>query len=187
MTKSPNRRASVELGSRARLRPFHVAVSAEAFAAAQFARAGLDVSVQYGANQPEYDLMVADGSAMMKVSVKGSQDGAWGLTQSYVKKAQYHAAVEVWLARHKAKTIFCFVQFKEVTINEMPRLYLATPAEIATVLRSTGGESGSTTLYEDHTWTKRARAAGTQELIPVSWRFTEARARELLALLNPLS
>ena len=39
--------------------PRNVAVAAEAFAAAQFARLGFDVSVQYGANQPEYDLLSA--------------------------------------------------------------------------------------------------------------------------------
>ena len=34
---------------------WHVGVAAEACAAGQFARCGLDVSVQYGANQPAYD------------------------------------------------------------------------------------------------------------------------------------
>jgi hypothetical protein len=62
----------------------HVGVAAEAFAAALFARCGLDISVQYGANQPEYDLVVAQGERMLKVSVKGSKDGGWGLTQNYV-------------------------------------------------------------------------------------------------------
>jgi hypothetical protein len=42
-----------------RLSPFHVGVAAEAFAAGMFAQAGYDVSVQYGANQPEYDLLVS--------------------------------------------------------------------------------------------------------------------------------
>ncbi len=45
-------------------------LAAEAFAAAVFARCGCDVSVQYGANQPEYDLMVAKGEHVLKVSVK---------------------------------------------------------------------------------------------------------------------
>jgi len=40
---------------------WHVATAAEAVVAAQFARLGFDISVQYGANQPEYDLMVDDG------------------------------------------------------------------------------------------------------------------------------
>lgn len=52
-----------------------IGVAAEAFAAAQFARNGINVSVQYGANQPEYDLMVSKDDQILKVSVKGSQDG----------------------------------------------------------------------------------------------------------------
>jgi hypothetical protein len=53
---------------------WQVATAAEAFAAAQFARCGWDVSVQYGANQPEYDLVAVDGARMLKISVKGSKD-----------------------------------------------------------------------------------------------------------------
>jgi len=40
---------------------WQVATAAEAIAAAQFARLGYDVSVQYGANQPEYDLIISMG------------------------------------------------------------------------------------------------------------------------------
>lgn len=65
----------------------HIGVAAEAVAAAQFARVGFDISVQYGANQPEYDLAVIHGDEMLKVSVKGSKDGSWGLTQSLIKDA----------------------------------------------------------------------------------------------------
>ncbi len=54
--------------------------------AAQFALCGFDVSVQYGANQPEYDLMSSQKEIeLLKVSVKDSQDGSWGLTQSHMK------------------------------------------------------------------------------------------------------
>lgn len=93
---------------------FHVGVAAEATAAALFARCGLDVSVQYGANQPEYDLMVSRGAHLLKVSVKGSKDGGWGLTQSRMEpgKADYHGAIDRWLIRHKARTVLCFVQFQ---------------------------------------------------------------------------
>ena len=68
-----------------KLSPRNISVAAEAIAAAQFARCGFDVSVQYGANQPEYDLIIANGDALLKVSVKGSQDGGWGLTQSLLE------------------------------------------------------------------------------------------------------
>jgi hypothetical protein len=64
---------------------WQIAVAAEALAAAQFARCGFDVSVQYGANQPEYDLIVAKGERLLKVSVKGSHDSSWGLAQSYLQ------------------------------------------------------------------------------------------------------
>lgn len=64
------------MGNKTMFTSWHVAVAAEAFAAALFARCGVDVSVQYGANQPEYDLIVSQGERMLKVSVKGSQDGS---------------------------------------------------------------------------------------------------------------
>ena len=66
---------------------WQVSVAAESVVACMFARCGYDVSVQYGANQPEYDLIVAKRDKMLKVSVKGSQDGGWGLSQSYINKA----------------------------------------------------------------------------------------------------
>ena len=100
---------------------WQVATAAEAFAAAQFARCGWDVSVQYGANQPEYDLVAVDGERVLKVSVKGSQDGKWGLTQSYIENADYHGAADKWLAKHSKKTVFCLVQFKNTSIDELPR------------------------------------------------------------------
>ena len=110
---------------------WHVGVAAEAYTAAVFARYGYDVSVQYGANQPEYDLIAVSGDKMLKISVKGSQDGNWGLTQGYKKGCDYHEAISRWLAAHHKKTIFCLVQFQSTDPNDMPRIYLATPAEIA--------------------------------------------------------
>ncbi len=70
------------------MKSWYVGVVAEAFAAAQFARYTYDVSVQYGANQPEYDLIAVSGDKMLKISVKGSRDRSWGLTQSF-KKGRY--------------------------------------------------------------------------------------------------
>ena len=85
---------------------WHVGVAAEAYAAALFARYGYDVSVQYGANQPEYDLIAVSGDKILKISVKGSQDGSWGLTQSFKKDCDYHEAIAKWLDAHHKKTIF---------------------------------------------------------------------------------
>jgi len=159
---------------------WHVGVAAEAVAAALFARSGLDVSVQYGANQPEYDLIVVKGESLLKISVKGSKDGAWGLTQSYVKDADYHGAVDVWSLRHKSRTVLCFVQFKDVPFDQLPRVYLATPQEVARRLKETAKGRGDTTLYEKHVWGSRAHSAGTSETISEQWRFTLTRVEQLL-------
>jgi Holliday junction resolvase-like predicted endonuclease len=155
-------------------------VAAEAFAAAVFAQCGIDISVQYGANQPEYDLIVARGDQMLKVSVKGSKGGSWGLTQSYLKDANYHRAVDEWLGKHKKRTIFCLVQFQNVQVGEMPRIYLATSVEVARQLKAASGGRGDTILHEKHIRGARAAGAGTLEELPQEWRFSRARVEGLL-------
>lgn len=160
---------------------WHVGVAAEAFAAGLFARCGLDVSIQYGADQPEYDLIIASGDRMLKVSVKGSKDGSWGLTQSHLKEANYHGAIDLWLLRHKPRTVLCLVQFKGVEIHQLPRVYLATPREVGERLKETAKGRGDTILYEEHAWGIRAHAAGTTEKIPEKWRFCSQRVEELLS------
>ena len=158
---------------------WHIGVAGEAFAAAQFARYGIDVSVQYGANQPEYDLIATKGDKMLKVSVKGSQDGGWGLTQGYKKGCDYHEAIDKWLDAHGKKTIFCLVQFQKVADDQLPRMYLATPAEIAQALHDSRSSLGETVLRENHVWGERASAAGTVDKLPEEWLFTEERARQM--------
>lgn len=158
---------------------WHVGVAAEAFAAAQFARYTYDVSVQYGANQPEYDLIAVSGDKMLKISVKGSQDGSWGLTQGFKKGRTYREAVQEWLNRHHKKTIFCLVQFKNVGDDQMPRMYLASPQEIAEVLCREANGRGDTILYEHHEWSATASAYGTVDKLPDTWLFTKARADEM--------
>ena len=170
--------------SKQRLSQFHVGVAAEAFVAAQFARYGYDVSVQYGANQPEYDLIVAKGDKMMKVSVKGSQDGGWGLTMSHIKNADYHKAADDWLKKHGNKTVFALVQFKDVSINELPLLYLALPKEIANELKLSRKNLGDTVLRVHHVWGKTSPAYGTVDKIPAEWSFTSERIEHLLEQVN---
>lgn len=156
---------------------WHVGMAAEAFVAAQLARLRYDVSVQYGANQPEYDLIAVSGDKMLKISVKGSQDGGWGLTQSYKKGCDYHEAIQKWLDSHHKKTIFCLVQFQGTSEDEMPRMYLASPAEIAQVLNASAGGRGETILYECHKWGPRAAGSGTTDRIPEEWKLTAERAQ----------
>jgi len=159
---------------------WYIGIAAEAFAAAQFARYGVKVSVQYGANQPEYDLIAEKDDKMLKISVKGSQDGGWGLTQGFKKNCGYHEAIDRWLASHGKKTVFCLVQFQNVAENELPRMYLATPSEIADMLHASRAGNGETVLREHHIWGSRSIADGTTDIIPEEWLFTEERLNHLL-------
>ena len=158
---------------------WHIGVAAEAFVAAQFARYGFEPSVQYGADQPEYDLIAAKGDKMLKISVKGSQDGGWGLTQKYKKDCSYHEAIDRWLEAHHKGTVFCLVQFKGTSPNEMPRVYIATPKEIAERMKASAGGRGETILYENHTWGPRAAGYGTTYKIPDDWIISAERLREM--------
>jgi Predicted endonuclease distantly related to archaeal Holliday junction resolvase len=155
---------------------WHIGIAAEAFAAAQFARYGINVSVQYGANQPEYDLIASKGDTLLKVSVKGSQDGGWGLTQNYKKAScSYHEAVDAWLKNHGKKTIFCLVQFQNIKDEELPLIYLATPSEIAKAMKASRNGLGDTVLRVYHKWGGKAQAAGTVDTIPNEWLMTKKR------------
>ena len=162
------------------MKSFHVGIAAEAFAAGIFARTGCDVLVQYGANQPEYDLMVARDGRSLKISVKGSQNGGWGLVQSHKKGRSYTEAIDYWVSQQSTSIVFCLVQFKDVELTECPRVYLAGIGEVASMLKRSRGNIGSTRIREQWSY-KRGIAAGVIDAIPEEWKFTEARVSELLS------
>ncbi|MGG1486951.1 hypothetical protein ABEI56_23295 [Peribacillus castrilensis] len=156
-------------------------VAAESFTATLFAWAGYDISVQYGADQPEYDLVAVCGEKMVKVSVKGSQDGGWGLTQSYKKDRTYSEAIDFWVNKHKGRTIVSLVQFKGVDIEEgeMPRVYLATPQEIGEYMKQSRGGNGYTVAREFHKY-QSGIATGHIDQIPSMWKFSKQRIDQLI-------
>lgn len=163
-----------------KITPHQVSVAAEAFVAALFARSGYNVSIQYGANQPEYDLLVEKkGGGFMKVSVKGSQDGGWGLIQSHKKNRSYYEAIDYWKGKHDPNIVFAFVQFQGVNWDEMPTVYLATILEVSKALKAVRNNNGNTTLRVKHVW-KGGVANGTTDVINTSWRFNSSRIEEVI-------
>ena len=158
---------------------YQVQVAGEAFAAGALAHTGFNVSVQYAANQPEYDLLVEKKERVLKIQVKGSQDGAWGLTQSFMANRDYHGAADQWLKRQGKKTVFMLVQFKNVKPGESPRIYIATPREIVKMLKDSSKGRGETILFEQKEWSKRAHGYGTVDRIPEKWVFSQERMNEL--------
>jgi hypothetical protein len=158
--------------------PYQVAVAAEAFAACVLAHAGTDVSIQYSANQPGHDLVATRGRRALKVSVKGSQDGGWGLIQSYKGGASYAQAADRWCADQDEDVVFCLVQFEGVPVGGAPRIYFAWPREIADHLKSSRAGHGHTILYEDYTM-KKGVGAGFTNKLPVSWAVSAQKIEDL--------
>lgn len=146
-------------------KPFswQIALGAEGIAGFQFARCGFDVSVLSGPNKPWYDLLVAKADNLLKVAVKGSDDGGWSLIDSYLNRAAD-------LSGNKNSY--------EGAIDELPRMYLASPSEIAPILRESAERLGTSTLYEKYEW--KSGASGMVQSLPLTWAFSAQKVQELL-------
>lgn len=163
-------------------------VGAEGIAAAQFARSGFDVLVQSGHDKPWYDLVVTTAGNLLKVSVKASEDGSWSLTESYQrqnaelngKKTDSHRAIDLWLDCQGSRTVCCLVQFQGVAIDQLPRIYLASPSEVAQRMRDTADRLGNSTLFEQYEWAAE-NGTRTIDALPRNWAFSQARIQELLS------
>ena len=154
--------------------PRQCEIAAESYTACLLARCGYDVLVQYGANQPHYDLVAVKDKRMLKVSVKGSQDGGWMLAVRYVKPGvNYVQAIDQWLTNQPDDLVFMLVQFIGVQLGDAPRVYVVRPHEIAAHMKTQCHGRGHGSLQED---CKRDHPKSKYDhKVPSSWMFTEAR------------
>ncbi|HEY1896498.1 MAG TPA: hypothetical protein VGG62_09520 [Terracidiphilus sp.] len=164
-----------------------ISVGAQGIAAAQFARCGFDVLMQAGHDKPWYDLVVTKGGNLLKIAVKGSEDGRWCLAQPYQRAGNIsnkfsdgHRAIDLWLDIHGSRTVYCLVQFEDVALNQLPRIYLATPAEIAQRMRESAERLGDPVLYEQYEWIAPETGYTAIEALPSSWLFSEERIHDLV-------
>ena len=149
-------------------------IAAEAYTASLLAQCGYDVLVQYGANQPDYDLIANKGYRYLTISVKGSQDGGWMLAVRYKKTGiTYHDAIEAWCKAQKKDTIFVLVSFLNVKIGESPRVYIARPQEIAAHMKTQCDGRGHGALQEDNL--RNHPRSKYNHKIPSSWLFSQER------------
>ena len=163
--------------------PRQCEIAAESHAACLLARAGYDVLVQYGANQPHYDLVAEKAGNFLPISVKGSQDGGWMLAVKYkVDGATYHDAIDRWLAAQRRDVVFIFVQFVGVQLGDSPRTYVARPDEIAAYMKTQCDGRGHGALQENY----RLQRPGSKydHKVPETWRFTQERIDELASKLG---
>jgi hypothetical protein len=154
--------------------PYQVNVSAEAFTSVVMSQAGYDVAMQYGTTQPDWDILAKKGNRSLTLQVKGSQTGGWGLFQNNLKNADYHGALDKWLAAQLPDLVYIFVQFKGVPVGSAPRCYVARPNEIVAHMRTTRGGHARTSLREDHKYI-RGVGVGHADIIPASWVFSQVR------------
>jgi Holliday junction resolvase-like predicted endonuclease len=158
--------------------PRQCEIAAESHVASLFAQAGYDVLIQYGANQPHYDLVAEKDGKFLPISVKGNQDGGWMLAVKYKNKnTTYHEAIDLWLAAQREDLIYVFVQFLGVSLGEPPRVYIARPKEIAAHMKTQRDGKGYGALQED---IRRIRK-GSQysHCIPSVWKFTLRQLNEV--------
>lgn len=154
--------------------PRQCEVAAESFTASLLAQAGYDVLVQYGANQPHYDLVAVKEQRFLPVSVKGSQDGGWMLSSRFVEKGvNYHQATEHWLALQRPDILYVLVQFQGIVIGQAPRVYLARPPELAQHLKAQRAGLGHGALQED--WQRNHPRSRNVDKIPSAWLFSRER------------
>jgi hypothetical protein len=164
-----------------------MSVGAEGIAAAQFARCGFDVLVQAGRDKPWYDLVVTKTGNLLKVSVKASDNGEWALASGFTRRVAETngmridnlSAIDMWRSGYGSRTVCCLVQFEGAAIHELPRVYLASPDEIAANMRQVAARTGRCTLLEMYEWTS-PNGARNIEMLPEKWHFSQDRVQELL-------
>jgi len=158
--------------------PRQCEIAAESYTACLLAQCGYDVLVQYGANQPHYDLMAVKGDRKLPVSVKGSQDGGWMLAVRFVKPGvNYHAAIDKWLAIQRSDVAYVLVQFINVALGEAPRVYVASPPEIAQYMKTQRSGLGHASLQEDYQ--RDHPRSQYNHKIPAEWVFTCERIDQI--------
>jgi Holliday junction resolvase-like predicted endonuclease len=154
--------------------PRQCEIAAESYAASLLAQAGYDVLVQYGANQPNYDLVAEKDGKFIPISVKGSQDGGWMLAVKYKEVGtSYHDAIDRWRSSQRSDVVFLFVQFFGVKLGDTPRVYIARPDEIAAHMKTQCNGRGHGALQEDY----RHKRPGSKydHKVPEAWVFSEKR------------
>ena len=153
-------------------------IAAEAYTASLLARCGYDVSVQYGANQPDYDLIAVKSDRILLISVKGSQDGGWMLAVKHKKQGvTYHQAIDDWLKRQRTGLVYFLVQYHDTDLNVIPRVYIAHAPEIANHMKTQRNGQGHGALSEGIL--KPGSKSMYKHALPSAWKLTLGRVHSM--------
>ncbi len=101
------------------------------------------------------------------------------MTQSFRKNGVLvHEAIDRWHPIIR-EPFFCLVQFKETAPHEMPRVYAASPEEMAERMKASAGGRSDTILYEEHVWGSGAAGFGTTDYLPEEWTLSSGRLQAM--------
>jgi hypothetical protein len=165
-----------------------ISLSAEGIAAAQFARTGFDILPQAAHEKPNYDLAVTRAGSLVKMSVRATDNGRWDLVTPFLRgvygsksrRADHQNAIDLWLDSQSSRAMCCLVQFGDVPLDQLPRIYLAAPGDVARRMRDTLERLDDASLYEAYEWTSPFEGVQRMETLPNAWRFSPERIQELL-------
>lgn len=175
-------------GGSSRLTSRSISMGAEGIAAAQFARTGFDILPQAAQEKPNSDLVVTRAGGLVKVSVRATVDGRWDLVAPYLRGAQgakarradHQNAIDMWLDSQSSRSMCCLVQFGDVPLEQLPRIYLAAPADIGRRMLDTLERMDEACLFETYEWVSPFDQVHRIETLPNAWRFSPDRIQELL-------
>jgi hypothetical protein len=167
-----------------------ISLSAEGIAAAQFARSGFDILQQAAHEKPNFDLAVTRAGALVKMSVKASDNGRWDLVAPFLRgvqgpkprRAEFQSAIELWYGSQSSRAMCCLVQFEDVPLDQLPRIYLASPIDIARRMQDSLERLDDASLFETYEWTSPFDSVHRVETLPNAWRFSVERIQELLVV-----
>lgn len=166
--------------------PRQCEIAAESYTACLLAQCGYDISVQYGANQPYYDLIADKDGKMMRVSAKGSQDGGWMLAVKYKNSSNSYAdAIDCWFKTQPEDVVFIFVQFIHVSFGDAPRVFIASTSEIAEHMKTQCNGRGHGSLQEDYQ--RDHPKSQYSHKIPSEWKLTSERLDRFCEQINKSS
>lgn len=114
--------------------------------------------------------------------MKGTTINKWKLC--HASDADYKKAFKTWSDKHR-KLIFCFVQFENITLGQMPKIYLVSGDEL--ILHQETGFFGDVglELIEFYAPTKGTHAGKTQS-IPEHWLISQKRIDDLFQEVCPM-
>lgn len=174
--------------SHGRLTSRSISLGAEGIAAAQFARTGFDILPQTAHEKPNFDLAVTRSGALVKMSVKASDNGCWDLVHPFLRgvhgsksrRADQQKAIDMWLDGQASRAMCCLVQFDGIPLEQLPRIYLASPWDIAKRMLDSLERLDEASLLESYEWTSPFDGVVRMETLPNAWRFSPDRIQELL-------